>query len=325
MSQFKQLALQTVIVADTGDIEAIRKYKPTDATTNPSLILKAAKLPQYQHLVDDAVAYGKQMSSKPQEQLDEAMDRLAVNFGVEISKIVPGVVSTEVDARLSFKPKRTITKARKLIKMYADLGVPKEKILIKIASTWQGIQAAKQLETEGITCNLTLLFSMEAQAVACAEANVTLISPFVGRITDYYKKENGVKNYAATEDPGVQSVTKIYNYYKKHGYKTIVMGASFRNKDQITELAGCDKLTIGPNFLGELEACSSPVPNKLSDPKAVPAKRPNPLDDRHFYMRMNRDSMATCKLAQGINGFVKDTLTLETIIKAKLGHTLSKL
>lgn len=319
MSQYEQLSQKTVIVADTGDIDAIRKYKPTDATTNPSLILKAALLPQYQNLVDDAVAYGKKFAT-PKEQLDNAMDRIAVNFGAEISKIVPGVVSTEVDARLSFKPERTAQKARKLIQMYKELGIPKEKILIKIASTWQGICAAKQLETEGIACNLTLLFSMEAQAVACAEAKVTLISPFVGRITDWHKKDTGTKHYTPAEDPGVKSVAKIYNYYKKHGYKTIVMGASFRNVGQITELAGCDKLTIGPQFLKELGESSAPVPTKLSDPKKTPAKRPNPLDDRHFLMRMCRDAMAIDKLHQGIRGFVADTIKLEKIIKGKLGH-----
>jgi len=323
MSQFDQLARATVLVADTGDIEAIRKYKPTDATTNPSLIYKAAQMSQYQSLVDDAVAYGMKFPEK--ERLEEAMDRLAVNFGVEISKIVPGVVSTEVDARLSFKPKRTADKARKLIKMYAEKGVPKEKILIKIASTWQGICAGKQLETEGIACNMTLLFSHEAQAVACAEANVTLISPFVGRITDWYKKSTGTKEYKATEDPGVLSVAKIYNYYKKHGYKTIVMGASFRNKGQILELAGCDKLTIGPKFLQELQDESSPVATKLKDTGAAAASRPKPLDDRHFYMRMCRDPMAIEKLHEGIRGFVADTVKLEEIMKGKLGLVKPKL
>lgn len=322
-NQFESLGKQTVLVADTGDIEAIRKYKPTDATTNPSLIYKAAQMPQYQSLVDDAVAYG--MKFPESQRLEEAMDRLAVNFGAEIAKIVPGVVSTEVDARLSFKPKRTADKARKLIKMYAEKGVPKDKILIKIASTWQGIQAGKQLETEGIACNMTLLFSMEAQAVACAEANVTLISPFVGRITDWYKASTGTKEYAPAEDPGVTSVTKIYNYYKQHGYKTIVMGASFRNKAQITELAGCDKLTIGPKFLQELQDSTAPVPTKLKASGSPAKPRPKPLDDRHFYMRMCRDAMAIEKLHAGIRGFVADTVKLEDIMKAKLGLTKSKL
>lgn len=263
--------------------------------------------------MDDAVAYARKFPKD--QQLENAMDRLAVNFGAEIAKIVPGVVSTEVDARLSFKPKRTADKARKLIAMYAALGVPKDRILIKIASTWQGIKAAEILEKEGIACNLTLLFNMEAQAVACAEAGVTLISPFVGRITDWYQKNTGTKSYAPAEDPGVKSVQSIYNYYKKHGYKTIVMGASFRSKEQILELAGCDKLTIGPNFLSELSESSDPVPTKLSPRFDPAAKRPKKLDDRHFYMRMCRDAMAIDKLHEGIRGFIADTVKLEKIIK----------
>lgn len=316
MSQFDTLGKATVLVCDTGDVDAIAKYKPVDATTNPSLIYKAAQLPQYQHLVADAIAYAKTFPKS--EQLENAMDRLAVNFGIEISKIVPGVVSTEVDARLSFKPNRTIAKARKLSKMYAEQGVPQSKILIKVAATWQGIKAAQILEREGIACNLTLIFA-QAQAIACAEAGCTLISPFVGRITDWYKKTTGTKAYAPTEDPGVKSVTSIFNYYKKYGYKTIVMGASFRSKDQITELAGCDKLTIGPKFLGELQASTAPVPIKLVDTGAAPAPRPTPLDDRHFYMGMCKDPMAVDKLHEGIRGFVADTLKLEDILKAKLG------
>lgn len=318
MSQYEQLAKHTVIVADTGDIDAIRKYKPTDATTNPSLLYKASQLPQYQHLVDDAVAYAKRQGGSSAEQLENAMDMLSVNFGAEITKIVPGLISTEVDARLSFKPKRSADKARKLIKMYASKGVPKERILIKIASTWQGIQAAEVLEKEGITCNMTLLFNM-AQAVACAEAGVTLISPFVGRITDWYKKSEGKKGYAAHEDPGVISVAAIYKYYKTHGYKTVVMGASFRNKEQILELAGCDKLTIGPKFLKELQESSAKVQPKLKDNGGSADKRPKRLDDRHFYMRMCRDPMALDKLHEGIRGFVADTQKLEKIIAAKLG------
>jgi transaldolase len=308
-----------VLVADTGDIEAIRKYKPTDATTNPSLIYKAAQMPQYQSLVDDAVAYAMAFPAK--ERLEEAMDRLAVNFGCEIAKIVPGVVSTEVDARLSFKPKRSIDKARKLIKMYAEKGIPKEKILIKLAATWQGICAAKQLETEGISCNLTLLFSHEAQAVACAEANVTLISPFVGRITDWYKKNTGTKDYAPEQDPGVLSVRQIYQYYKKYGYKTIIMGASFRSKAQCIALAGCDKLTIGPKFLQQMQQCNDPVEAKLFLPPAsqvVPNQRPARLDDRHFYMRMCQDPMAVDKLHEGIRNFVKDQIKLEDFVKARM-------
>jgi transaldolase len=317
MSQFEQLAKHTVIVADTGDIAAIKQHKPTDATTNPSLILKAAQMPQYKHLVEDAVNYGASFKD-PKEALDRAMDRVAVNFGAEIAKVVPGLVSTEVDARLSFKPNRTIQKARRIIQMYKEKGIDSDRILIKIAATWQGIKAAEILEREGIHCNLTLLFSKEAQAVACAEAGVTLISPFVGRITDWYKKRDNVKEYAASEDPGVKSVTSIYKYYKEHGYKTVVMGASFRNKGQILELAGCDKLTIGPKFLTEMAESKDPVPIKLVDPKAAPKKRPAPLDDRHFYMRMCRDPMALDKLHEGIRGFVADIVKLEKMLKGML-------
>lgn len=319
MSQFEKLSKNTVIVADTGDIDAIRKYKPTDATTNPSLIYKAAQLPQYQHLVEDAINYAKKFPKS--QQLEEAMDMCAVNFGAEIAKIVPGVVSTEVDARLSFKTHRTVAKARKLINMYAQKGIPSNRILIKIASTWQGIRAAEILEREGIACNLTLLFNLEAQGIACAEAGVTLISPFVGRITDWYKKEKGVKGFAAEEDPGVKSVRSIYQYYKEHGYKTIVMGASFRNKDQIIALAGCDKLTIGPKFLKELQESKESFPVKCSYSGAGNKPRPKALDDRHFYMRMCRDPMGLEKLHQGIRGFVADTEKLEKIVSGKLGLT----
>lgn len=308
----------TVLVSDTGDIEAVRKLKPTDGTTNPSLIYAAAQLPQYQHLVDDAIAYGK---TKDKDQLDWTLDRLAVNFGCEILKIIPGVVSTEVDARLSFKPKRTVQKAQRLIALYEEQGFSKDRILIKIASTWQGIKAAEELEKMGIHTNLTLLFSKEAQAVACAEANCTLISPFVGRITDWYKKNTGTKAYPPEEDPGVKSVRSIYNYYKKYGYETIVMGASFRSKDQCLALAGCDKLTIGPKFLVEMQNSTEPVERKLSLPPAsevTPDKRPAPLDDRHFYMRMCRDPMAIDKLHEGIRAFVADQIKLEDLVKGKI-------
>lgn len=247
------------------------------------------------------------------------MDQIAVNFGAEICKVVPGLVSTEVDARLSFKTERTCQKARRIIQMYAEKGIPKERILIKIAATWQGIKAAEILEKEGITCNLTLLFNLQGQAVACAEAGVTLISPFVGRITDWFKKNTGTKAYAPDEDPGVKSVRAIYKYYKDHGYKTVVMGASFRNKEQILALAGCDKLTIGPNFLDDMSTSHANVPRKLSPPAQLPnLKKPNLLDDRHFYMRMCRDAMAIDKLHEGIRGFVKDTETLEQIVKDRL-------
>lgn len=319
MSQFDQLAKQTVIVADTGDIAAIKKYKPTDATTNPSLVLKAAKMPEYQYLVDQAVEYGLRSSDNPKEQLENAMDQVGVNFGAEIANAIPGLVSTEVDARLSFKPNRTIRKARRIIRMYAQKGIPSERILIKIAATWQGIKAAEILEREDIHCNLTLLFNLKAQAVACAEANVTLISPFVGRITDWYKKNEGKAGYEADVDPGVVSVRDIYKYYKDYGYKTVVMGASFRNKAQILALAGCDKLTIGPNFLEELQQSQNHVTRKLAPPSSRPAvTRPGVLDDRHFYMRMCRDPMALDKLHEGIRGFVRDTETLEKMMKQKL-------
>jgi transaldolase len=317
MSQFEQLGAKTVLVSDTGDIEQVRLLKPTDGTTNPSLILAAAMMPEYQSLVDDAIAYGK---TKDSDQLDWTLDRLAVNFGCEILKHVPGVVSTEVDARLSFKPKRTMDKAHRLIKLYEEKGIPKERVLIKVAATWQGIKAAEQLEKEGISCNLTLLFSKEAQAVACAEAGVTLISPFVGRITDWYKKETG-KDYTAEEDPGVLSVRSIYQYYKKYGYKTIVMGASFRNKGQVLALCGCDKLTIGPKFLKELQASNDPVETKLAplpESEVTVDKRPKPLDDRHFYMRMCRDPMAIDKLHEGIRKFVADQVKLEDFVKGKM-------
>mmetsp|Transcript_1926 Transcript_1926/g.2545 ORF Transcript_1926/g.2545 Transcript_1926/m.2545 type:complete len:324 (-) Transcript_1926:108-1079(-) len=320
MSQFDQLGKATVIVADTGDIDSIKKYKPTDATTNPSLIYAASQLPQYKHLVDDAVAYGKTFKDK-KEQLERAMDRVAVNFGAEIAKAVPGLVSTEVDARLSFKPNRTIAKARRLIQMYKEKGIPSDRILIKIAATWQGIKAAEILEREGIHCNLTLLFSERAQAVACAEAGVTLISPFVGRITDFFKKKEGKDGYPAAEDPGVKSVQAIYKYYKEHGYKTTVMGASFRNKGQILALAGCDKLTIGPKFLQQMQESNDPVSVQLKPHTGPLKQRPSPLDDRHFYMRMCRDEMATTKLHEGIRGFVKDTEKLEKVLKNLLNPT----
>lgn len=322
--QFSALAQVTTIVADTGDIESIRRYQPTDATTNPSLILKAAKMPQYAHLVDDAIAYGRRFAGGKggqKEALSRTMDRLAVNFGAEIVKLVPGVVSTEVDARLSFKTHRTIQKARQIIAMYKELGVDSDRILIKIAATWQGIKAAEILEREGIHCNLTLMFNLKAQGVACAEAGVTLISPFVGRITDWHKKQSGTKEYAPSEDPGVQSVVDIYNYYKRYGYATVVMGASFRNKGQITALAGCDKLTIGPKFLEQMQQSRDAVPRQLTPPARADPSRPAPLDDRHFYMRMCRDAMATDKLAEGIRGFVKDTEKLEQIIRAKMGFS----
>ncbi|MCL7801617.1 transaldolase, partial [Pasteurella multocida] len=288
-TQLDSLRNMTVVVADTGDIEAIKKYQPEDATTNPSLILSASALPQYASLIDDAIAYAKSKSNCSKQQLIDAEDKLAVNIGLEILKIVPGRISTEVDARLSYDTQATIEKAKKLIALYNEAGISNDRILIKIASTWQGIRAAEELEKQGINCNLTLLFS-EAQARACAEAGVYLISPFVGRILDWYKANSDKKDYAPAEDPGVISVTKIYNYYKQHSYNTIVMGASFRNVGEITELAGCDRLTIAPALLKELQENNALLERKLSYTGEVKAK-PQPLTEAEFYWQHNSDAM----------------------------------
>mmetsp|Transcript_3464 Transcript_3464/g.3274 ORF Transcript_3464/g.3274 Transcript_3464/m.3274 type:complete len:332 (-) Transcript_3464:106-1101(-) len=310
-SQFEQLKAITTIVADTGDIAAIAKFKPQDATTNPSLIYKAALMPEYAKLVDDAVKNGSDLA--------DIMDKLAVNFGIEITKIVPGYVSTEVDARLSFDTEATIAKARRIIELYKEAGVDKSRILVKMASTWEGIEAAKVLEKEdGITCNLTLLFSM-AQAVACADAGATLISPFVGRIMDWHKKNDGVDGYKPEDDPGVKSVTSIFNYYKKHGHKTIVMGASFRNTDEIIGLAGCDRLTIAPQLLEKLTTCCDPLKQKLdaTTSKGMDIEKVE-MSENIFRWMMNEDAMATEKLAEGIRNFTKDIVKLETMIKDRL-------
>jgi len=306
----------TVVVADTGDIDAIKKYQPQDATTNPSLILSASALPQYAPLIDEAVAYAKAQSADKTQQLIDAEDKLAVNIGLEILKIVPGRISTEVDARLSYDTQATVEKARKLIALYNAAGISNDRILIKIASTWQGIRAAEILEKEGINCNLTLLFS-EAQARACAEAGVYLISPFVGRILDWYKANTDKKEYAPAEDPGVISVTKIYNYYKEYGYKTVVMGASFRNVGEIIELAGCDRLTIAPALLKELQENSTALVRKLDYKGEVKAK-PQPLTEAEFYWQHNSDAMAVEKLADGIRKFAVDQEKLEAMLSAKL-------
>jgi len=306
----------TVVVADTGDFESMKKYKPQDSTTNPSLIYTAVQLPQYKHLVEDAIQYGKNKGNTLQEKTSIALDKLAVNFGVEILKIVPGRVSTELDARLSFDTETSIRKAREIIALYKEAGIDKERILIKIASTWEGIQAAKQLEKEGIHCNLTLLFSL-VQAVACAEGGITLISPFAGRITDFYKKRDNKSSYPPTEDPGVISVKTIFNYYKNYGYKTIVMGASFRTKEQVIELAGCDYLTISPALLEELEKSNAEVVKKLDAAKLTPVER-IAVDENNFRWLMNEDEMATEKLADGIRRFAADLKKLETEIKAKI-------
>ena len=315
-TQLDSLRQMTVVVADTGDIDAIKKYQPQDATTNPSLILSASALPQYAPLIDEAVAYAKAQSNDKAQQLIDAEDKLAVNIGLEILKIVPGRISTEVDARLSYNTQATVEKARKLIALYNAAGISNDRILIKIASTWQGIRAAEILEKEGINCNLTLLFS-EAQARACAEAGVYLISPFVGRILDWYKANSDKKEYAPAEDPGVISVTKIYNYYKEYGYNTVVMGASFRNVGEITELAGCDRLTIAPALLKELQENSTALVRKLEYKGEVKAN-PQPLTEAEFYWQHNSDAMAVEKLAEGIRKFAVDQEKLEAMLSAKL-------
>ncbi|OOF37095.1 MULTISPECIES: transaldolase [Rodentibacter] len=315
-TQLDSLRSMTVVVADTGDIDAIKKYQPQDATTNPSLILSASALPQYAPLIDEAISYAKAQSSDKAQQLIDAEDKLAVNIGLEILKIVPGRISTEVDARLSYNTQATVEKARKLIALYNAAGISNDRILIKIASTWQGIRAAEILEKEGINCNLTLLFS-EAQARACAEAGVYLISPFVGRILDWYKANSDKKDYAPAEDPGVISVTKIYNYYKEYGYNTVVMGASFRNVGEITELAGCDRLTIAPPLLKELQENSTALVRKLEYKGEVKAK-PQPLTEAEFYWQHNSDAMAVEKLAEGIRKFAIDQEKLEAMLAAKL-------
>jgi transaldolase len=310
-TQLDQLKEHTIVVCDTGDVAAIERIKPQDATTNPSLIYKAAGMSEYVALVDDAIAYAK-------GDLDLAMDKVAVNFGVEITKIVPGYVSTEVDARLSFDTEATLAKARKIIALYKEVGVDKSRILVKIAATWEGIKAAEVLEKEGITCNLTLIFSM-AQAIACAEAGCTLISPFVGRIMDWHKKDQGVAGFSGPEDPGVISVSTIFNYYKKHGHNTIVMGASFRNTDEIIELTGCDRLTIAPDLLDKLGATTEVVAKRLDATKAVAMDIPKiDASEKNFRWMLNEDPMATEKLAEGIRNFAKDIVKLEDILKAKL-------
>jgi transaldolase len=318
-STLDQLKTMTTVVADTGDFESMKEYKPTDATTNPSLILAASKLPQYKSLIDKAVQYGRANGNN----LEDTMDYLFVLFGCEILKIVPGRVSTEVDARLSFDREGSVKKARQLIKLYEKEGITKERVLIKLATTWEGVKAAEQLEKEGIHCNLTLLFNF-AQAVACAEAGITLISPFVGRIYDWYVKSTGKKVYEnPAQDPGVVSVTKIYNYYKKHDYKTVVMGASFRNISQIKALSGCDLLTISPNLLAELaKETGVQLKQNLSPQNAKAIQSPDlhkrHYDEKTFRFELNEDEMANDKLSEGIRKFAADAITLEQLIKTKL-------
>ncbi len=314
-SQLAQLAKHTTVVADTGDMGAIARYQPEDATTNPSLILKAAQLADFAPVFTSAIDFAKSQSGDKAEQVINAGDYLAVHIGVEILKLIPGRISTEVDARLSYDTQASVEKARKLIALYKQAGIEKDRILIKLASTWQGIRAAEILEKEGINCNLTLLFSF-AQARACAEAGVFLISPFVGRILDWYKKDTG-KDYTAEQDPGVVSVSEIYDYYKSHDYNTVVMGASFRNTGEILALAGCDKLTIGPGLLEELAASNEPVEVKLQGTTEKKAK-PNSLTESEFYWQHNQDPMAVEKLAEGIRNFAVDQNKLEDMIKARL-------
>ncbi|CCP08292.1 transaldolase B [Erwinia amylovora MR1] len=302
----------TTVVADTGDIAAMKLYKPQDATTNPSLILSAAQIPEYRKLIDASVAWARDQSSNKDEQVSYAADRLAVNIGLEILKLVPGRISTEVDARLSYDTEGSIAKARSLIKLYNDAGISNDRILIKLASTWQGIRAAEQLEKEGINCNLTLLFSF-AQARACAEAGAFLISPFVGRILDWYKANTDKKEYAGNEDPGVISVSEIYQYYKQHGYETVVMGASFRNVGEIVELAGCDRLTISPALLKELAETEGSMERKLSYSGEVKA-RPAKMTESEFLWQHNQDPMAVQKLAEGIRNFAADQSKLDKMI-----------
>lgn len=313
MNKFEALQKITTIVADTGEIDEIKKYHPTDATTNPSLILKAAELEEYRPLIEEAVQYG--LSKGGAKTLELIITKVFVNFGTEILKFIPGRVSTEVDARLSFDVQGSLAKAREYIALYKEAGIDKERILIKLASTWEGIQAAKELEKEGIHCNMTLLFNL-GQAIACAEAGATLISPFVGRILDWYKKAEGKDSYLPHEDPGVISVTHIFNYYKKFGYKTQIMGASFRNIDEVLELAGSDLLTIAPKLLKELTDAQGEVPQKLCANHAAKIDLEKiSVNEKTFRWMLNEDAMATEKLSEGIRNFAKDTIKLEKMLQ----------
>ncbi|MEH2257519.1 transaldolase [Nostoc sp.] len=322
-SLLEQLRKMTVVVADTGDIQAIEKFKPQDATTNPSLITAAAQMPEYQEVVDQTLLQAKKDAGANATQtqiVSLAFDRLAVAFGLKILQIIPGRVSTEVDARLSYDTEATLTKARELIAQYKAAGIGRDRVLIKIASTWEGIRAAEILQKEGIHCNLTLLFGLH-QAIACADAGITLISPFVGRILDWHKKDTGRDSYPADEDPGVLSVTKIYNYYKKFGYKTEVMGASFRNVGEITELAGSDLLTISPSLLGELQATIGELPRKLDPAKVANLEIEKISIDKATYDKMHAaDRMATDKLDEGIKGFTKALEDLEKLLAVRLAR-----
>jgi transaldolase len=322
MMLLESLKQYTTVVADTGDIEAIAQYRPHDATTNPSLLFQAAQMPAYRNLVEEAAEVASEQGGTQQRMAEEFIDRLFVLFGSKILEVVPGRVSTEVPASLSFDTAGTVAKARKLISLYEKKGISPKRVLIKIASTWEGIRAAEILESEGIHCNLTLLFSF-AQAAACAQAGVTLISPFVGRIYDWYKKEHGGTDTAPDQDPGVASVKRIYNYYKKFGYKTQVMGASFRNVNQIVRLAGCDLLTISPELLKKLENTEGTVKHELDPVTARDSKEPTlRLDENTFRWMHNEDAMATEKLAEGIRKFNADTHRLQRFALARVAETI---
>jgi transaldolase len=314
MNKLDQLKAMTLVVADTGDLNAIKSFLPEDATTNPSLVLKAAQLENYQHLIGEAKSWAQAQGGNGQQIMDNTCDYLAVAIGKEVLSAIPGRISTEVDSRLSFDTAATVARAKHIIDLYAQQGISKDRVLIKIASTWEGIQAGKQLESEGINCNLTLLFSF-AQAVACAQAGVYLISPFVGRILDWYKKANNVDSYPAAEDPGVLSVSRIYSYYKHYGYNTIVMGASFRNTDEIEQLAGCDRLTISPDLMEQLAADTGNLPKMLDADNVVCEEAKLDLNEAAFRWLHNEDAMATEKLAEGIRNFTRDQEKLEALLK----------
>ena len=313
MNKLDQLKAITKVVADTGDLAAVQSFQPEDATTNPSLVLKAAQLDAYQHLIGEAKAWAQSQGGSEQQIMDNTCDYLAVAIGKEVLTAIPGRISTEVDSRLSFNTEATVARAKHLIDLYAQQGISKDRVLIKIAATWEGIQAGRQLEQEGINCNLTLLFSF-AQAVACAQAGGYLISPFVGRILDWYKKANNVDSYPAAEDPGVVSVTRIFNYYKHYGYNTVVMGASFRNTGEIEQLAGCDRLTISPDLMQQLAADEGELPQVLNAQQVTCDEPELDLDQAAFRWLHNEDAMATEKLAEGIRNFTRDQEKLEAML-----------
>eukprot|EP01095_Lingulamoeba_sp_RSL-Kostka_P002650 TRINITY_DN13564_c0_g1_i1.p1 TRINITY_DN13564_c0_g1~~TRINITY_DN13564_c0_g1_i1.p1 ORF type:complete len:320 (-),score=112.01 TRINITY_DN13564_c0_g1_i1:273-1232(-) len=317
MSNLDSLKENTIIVADTGDFNLISQFKPLDTTTNPSLIYQAAQKPEYENLVNDAINYAKEQSENIDEQVKHALDKLSVNFGLEILKIIEGRVSTEIDARLSFDTEGTIQKGKQLIKLYEEAGISRDRILLKIASTWEGIEAAKYFESQGIHCNMTLIFSIY-QAMACAEASATLISPFCGRISDFYKTKLKVDSFDPSEDPGVVSVQEIWRYYKTYGYETVVMGASFRSKEQVLELNGCDLLTVSPSILEQLKNIEGDVPLKLSKVNLSSKYDKITLTESDFRYKLNDDEMAHFKLAEGIRRFASDTIKLEDLIIAKL-------